>query len=194
MFSLAIARSGVLNVFHARERCVGWSSGLLVKMRLFSIIQSYICSPLLFRSAYAQFGKWPLKSPVMSRLWLTSGKVCNCRSLVGSRSWSLWSLYLEERSWWQGTHWLPPISRPPQQGWCFGQGWIPPLCWSALSCRKSSNSLREKRWASVRWVFWIQMMPTPPFSGTPVAQVLSIKVPQRPTVWRLAEQLMFPDD
>ena len=83
--SLAIARSGVLNVFHARERCVGWSSGLLMRMRLFSIIQSSICSPLLLISAYPQLGEWPLKSPVMSRLWLTSGRVCSCRSLSGGQ-------------------------------------------------------------------------------------------------------------
>ena len=37
----------------------------------------------------------------------------------------------------------------------------PPLCRSALSCRKSSYPLRVKRWASVRWVSWMQMMSTP---------------------------------
>ena len=34
------------------ERSVGWSSGLLMRIRLFSIIQSSICFPLLLRSAY----------------------------------------------------------------------------------------------------------------------------------------------
>ena len=34
-------------------------------------------------SIYSQLGEWPLKSPVMSRLWLTSGRVCSCRSLSG---------------------------------------------------------------------------------------------------------------
>ena len=81
--SLAIARSWMLNVFHARERCVGWSSGLLMRMRLISTIQSSICSPLLLRSAYPKLGEWPLKSPVMNRLWMNSGRVCSCRSLSG---------------------------------------------------------------------------------------------------------------
>ena len=53
--------------------------------RLFSIIQSSIFSPLLLSSAYPQLGEWPLKSPVMSRLWLTSGRVCSCRSLSGGQ-------------------------------------------------------------------------------------------------------------
>ena len=38
---------------------------------------------------------------------------------------------------------------------------IPPLCWSVLSCWKSSYPLRVKWWASVRRVSWIQMMSTP---------------------------------
>ena len=37
----------------------------------------------------------------------------------------------------------------------------PPLCQSVLSCRKSSYPLMVKRWASVTWVSWIQMMSSP---------------------------------
>ena len=80
--------------------------------------------------------------------------------LVGSSSWSLWSLYLERWPWWQGTHCLPLISRPPQQVFWTGVT-IPPLSRSALSCQKSSYPLMVKRWASVRWVSWMQMMSTP---------------------------------
>ena len=83
---------------------------------------------------------------------------------VGSSSWSLWSLYLERRPWWQGTHCLPLISRPPPQGWCFGQGWLFLPSVDLLSCRKSSYPLRVKRRASVRLVSWMQMMSTPSLS------------------------------
>ena len=83
MFSLAIARSGVLNVSYTQERCVGWSSSLLMRMRLFSIIQSSICSPLLLRSAYSQLKEcvhwsrqwwvgcgWPVEECVVAGLCL----------------------------------------------------------------------------------------------------------------------------
>ena len=38
---------------------------------------------------------------------------------------------------------------------------ISPLCRPALSCWKSSYPLRVKRWVSVRWISWMQMMSTP---------------------------------
>ena len=54
---------------------------------------------------------------------------------------------------------------------------IPPLCRSALSCRKSSYPLRVKRWASVRWVSWMQMMSTPSLFRNPCSSGFFFRSP-----------------
>ena len=71
---------------------------------------------------------------------------------------------------------------------------IPPLCWSALSCEKSSNHLRVKQWASVMWVSWMQMMSTRSLFRNSCSSGFFFSVRQHFTVGRHAGQLMFLDD
>ena len=97
--------------------------------------------------------------------WLMEECVVADLCLVCSSSWSLWSLSLERRPWWQGTHCLPPISQPPQQGWCFGRGWqflpfVSLLCcarrpWtlSGWSNEHLSGGFPERRWCSTPSLF-----------------------------------------